>query len=118
MLAKEMGFGVKSLFNATFSAAAATSPPPPVGTIGAAPSTTLESGNDGCSDVTVGSGNGTCGPTNFGGDCNSDPKGAWDANKENIKTLEQCVAKAKPCAMADFVSFSNVPGNADCAPNR
>jgi len=77
-----------------------------------------ESGNDGCSDVTLDSGNGTCGPTNFGGDCNSDPKGAWDANKENIKTLEQCVAKAKPCAMADFVSFSNVPGNADCAPNR
>ena len=41
MLAKEMGFGVKSLFNATFSAAAAASPPPPVGTIGAAPSTAL-----------------------------------------------------------------------------
>ena len=41
MLAKEMGFGVKSLFNATFSAAAAASPPPPVGTIGAALSTAL-----------------------------------------------------------------------------
>jgi hypothetical protein len=71
------------------------SPPPPVGTIL----------------------NGTCGATNFGGDCN-DPKqskGAWDAKAENITTLAECVAKAQPCKQANFVSFSNVPGNADCS---
>ena len=53
-----------------------------------------------------------------GGDCNSEPSGAWNAATEKITSLEECVAKAKDCKMANFVSFSNVPGNADCAPNR
>jgi sucrose-6-phosphate hydrolase SacC (GH32 family) len=70
-----------------------TTPPPPVGTTG----------------------NGTCGATSFGGDCNVDPTGAWNAAAENITTLAACVAKAKGCKMANFVSFSNVPGNADCS---
>lgn len=60
-------------------------------------------------------GNGTCGATNFGGDCNTDPSGAWDAAAAGIKTLDECVAKAKDCKMASFVSFSNVPGNTDCS---
>jgi hypothetical protein len=60
-------------------------------------------------------GNGTCGATSFGGDCNVHPKGAWNAKKLGITTLAQCVAKAKPCKMADYVSFSNVPGNSDCS---
>ena len=69
-------------------------PAPPVGTVG----------------------NGTCGATNFGGDCNADASGAWNAAAEGIGTLEQCVAKAMPCKMASFVSFSNVPGkNTDCS---
>ena len=58
--------------------------------------------------------NGNCAPTNFGGDCNSEPSGAWNAAAEKITSLEECVAKAKECKMANFVSFSNVPGNADC----
>ena len=60
-------------------------------------------------------GNGTCGATNYGGDCNTEPTGAWDAAKENITSLAQCVAKAKSCTMAKFVSFSDAPGNVDCS---
>jgi len=71
----------------------ATAPPPPVGT----------------------KGNGTCGATDFGKDCNVDPTGAWNAQAENITTLEACVAKAKGCKMASFVSFSFVAGNTDCS---
>ena len=63
-------------------------------------------------------GNGTCGATSFGGDCDEDASGAWDAQKEGIATLEQCVAKAKPCAMANFVSFSYVDGNHDVSQNE
>ena len=54
-------------------------------------------------------------PAATGGDCNVQPSGAWNAKTENITTLEQCVAKAKACKMANFVSFSNVPGNSDCS---
>jgi len=71
----------------------ASAPPPPAGTTG----------------------NGTCGGTDFGGDCDSQPKGAWDAAAENITTLAACVAKATPCKMAKFVSFSSVEGNHDCS---
>ena len=54
--------------------------PPPVGTIG----------------------NGTCGATTYGGDCNSDPTGAWDAKKEGILNLTARVAKAQSCKMAKY----------------
>ena len=56
MLARALGAGKKSLLGAVVTAAAPP-PPPPMGT----------------------QGNGTCGPTNYGGDCNVDPAGAWDA---------------------------------------
>jgi hypothetical protein len=92
MLAEAMGIGLKDFYNVSFSEGPAA-PPPPVGTIG----------------------NGTCGATNFGGDCNTEPKGAWDAGKLKIGTLAECVAKAKDCKMANYVSFSNVPGNQDCS---
>jgi hypothetical protein len=70
-------------------ASAAPPPPPPVGTIL----------------------NGTCGPTNFGADCDTTPKGAF----QGIATLAACVAKVKACKMGNFASFSNVPGNQDCS---
>lgn len=92
MLAQAMGFGLKDFYNATISAGPAM-PPPPVGTIG----------------------NGTCGATSFGGNCNIDPKGAWDASKLKIGSLAECVTKAKDCKMANYVSFSDVPGNQDCS---
>ena len=60
-------------------------------------------------------GNGTCGATSYGGDCNADPTGAWNAAQEGILSLSACVAKAKGCSMANYVSFSNVPGNSDCS---
>ena len=60
-------------------------------------------------------GNGTCGSTSYGGDCNAEPSGAWDAAKEGITSLEACVARATGCKMANFVSYSNVPGNSDCS---
>jgi hypothetical protein len=72
---------------------AGSPPPTPVGTIG----------------------NGTCGATNYGGDCNSDPKGAWDAKKEGILNLTACVARAKSCKMANYVSFSLKDWNSDCS---
>lgn len=92
MLAEAMGFGLKDFYNATISAGQ-MAPPPPVGTVG----------------------NGTCGATNFGGDCNKDPKGAWDAAKLKIGSLAECAAKAKGCKMANYVSFSDVTGNHDCS---
>jgi len=65
--------------------------PPPIGTIG----------------------NGTCGATNYGGDCNVSPRGAWKASVEKVHDLPGCVAKARPCAMASYVSFS--AENDDCS---
>ena len=49
----------------------ASEPPPPSGTIG----------------------NGTCGATQYGLDCNTAPRGAWNAKTENITDLAACVAK-------------------------
>ena len=92
MLAKALGAGPKAMLNATTS----SGPPPapaPVGTVG----------------------NGTCGATAFGGDCNVLASGAWNAAQEGIMSLEACVTKAKNCKMANFVSFSNVPENSDCS---
>jgi len=62
-------------------------------------------------------GNGTCGATSFGGDCDKDSKGAWNAKDLNITTLAQCVQKAQTCTQANFVSFSYFPagGNFDCS---
>jgi len=73
-----------AFLSTALTSALATFPSPPVGTTG----------------------NGTCGPTNYGGDCNSDSHGAWDAKANGITTIDQCIAKAKPCAMGNYVSFS------------
>ena len=43
-------------------------------------------------------GNGTRGPTEYGKDCNSDPKGSFPG----MKTLDACVAKLKGCKMANL----------------
>jgi len=92
MLARALGAGKKSLLGAVVTAAAPP-PPPPMGT----------------------QGNGTCGPTNYGGDCNVDPAGAWDARKEGILNLTACVARASGCKKANFVSFSLHGWNSDCS---
>ena len=47
-------------------------------------------------------GNGTCGPTSVGPDCNVAPKGSFPG----FKTLEACVAKLKTCKMATYASWS------------
>jgi hypothetical protein len=92
MLAKALGSGPKSLYTANISSGVPP-PPPPIGTTG----------------------NGTCGATNFGGDCDLDPTGAWDARKEGILNLSACVARARGCKMAKFVSFSLAKWNSDCS---
>ena len=91
MLAKALGAGPKTIYDANVTSG--PPPPPPVGTIG----------------------NGTCGATKYGGDCNTDPTGAWDARKEGILNLTACVAKARGCKMANFVSFSLKDWNSDCS---
>lgn len=58
-------------------------------------------------------GNGTCGATSYGGDCNVAPKGAWHASAFGITTLAQCVAHAKGCKMAEYISFG--PVTDDCS---
>ena len=61
-------------------------------------------------------GSGTCGETlvcNTPDCCDTQPKGSWQAAAHNINTLAECVAKARPCAMGNFVSFSK-PMN-DCS---
>ena len=67
--------------------------PPPIGTIG----------------------NGTCGPTNFGGNCNEDTHGAYDANALGIKSLSACVnyIRGKGCKMGKYVSYS--AATSDCS---
>ena len=92
MLSKALGAGEKSLYAVNVTASAPP-PPPPVGTRG----------------------NGTCGATSFGGDCNVDASGAWDARKEGILNLTACVAKAQGCQMASYVSFSLKDWNSDCS---
>ena len=47
-------------------------------------------------------GNGTCGPTKVGPDCNTAPKGSFPG----YKTLDACVAKLKTCKMATYASWS------------
>lgn len=83
--------GLVSVQVGIFDGPPASAPPPPVGT----------------------KGNGTCGATAFGKDCDVDTRGAWDAHAENIANLSACVAKAKPCKQAEFVSYSSQ--NADCS---
>ena len=92
MLAKALGSGKKSLYAANVTAMPPP-PPPPVGSRG----------------------NGTCGATSFGGDCNLDASGALDARKEGILNLSACVARARGCKMADYVSFSLKDWNSDCS---
>jgi len=47
-------------------------------------------------------GNGTCGPTAYGKDCNADPKGSFPG----MKTIEACVEKLQGCKMATYASAS------------
>ena len=56
---------------------------------------------------------GCCGPTVTGGNCNSDPNGAWGAKAHGITSLAECVAKVKQCSMGHFASFS--AQNDDCS---
>ena len=94
MLANALGSASKSFLNASVSVAGPPPPPAKVGTTGT-----------GSCGVTL-----VCGTPNC---CDVQAKGSWAAAALNISTLGQCVAKAKSCAMADFVSFSK-PQN-DCS---
>ena len=47
-------------------------------------------------------GNGTCGPTKVGLDCNTAPKGSFPG----MKTFGECVTKVKGCKMGNYVAFS------------
>ena len=58
-------------------------------------------------------GNGTCGATSYGGDCDKDERGAWDARQEGIANLTACAARARGCARANYVSFSLA--SSDCS---
>lgn len=61
-------------------------------------------------------GTGTCGVTMVCDTpkcCDIQPTGSMEAAANNISTLAECVAKARPCAMGNFVSFSK-PAN-DCS---
>jgi hypothetical protein len=94
MLATALGSGPKSFFNASVTI---SGPPPPPAKVG----TTAT---------------GTCGVTlvcEKPDCCNTQAKGSWAAAAANISTLAECVAKAKPCSQAAFVSFSQ-PQN-DCS---
>ena len=53
-----------------------------------------------------GDGQGACGITSFGGDCNEATSGAWRARQRGIRTLEHCAAAAEGCKYANYVSFS------------
>jgi len=56
---------------------------------------------------------GNCGPTNFGGDCNSDAVGAWNTTAEGIGSLDACAALCAGCTSCNYVSFSS--GFEDCS---
>ena len=57
--------------------------------------------------------NGTCGNTNYGGDCSVQPRGAWNAKDLNITSVDECVAKCAGCKKCNFISFST--HNSDCS---
>jgi hypothetical protein len=85
-------------------------------TVGSSAPKTIFTATTGQHSPPVGTiGNGTCGATSYGGDCDVLPKGAWHLAAENITDLASCVARAKKCKMADYVSFSDVAGNQDCS---
>jgi hypothetical protein len=94
MLANALGSGPKSFLNATLVGAGPSPPPVKVGMKGT-----------GTCGVTL-----VCAKSNC---CNIQSKGSWDARAENITSLADCVAYAKACSMANFVSYSN-PMN-DCS---
>ena len=94
MLAKALGSGKKSFLNASVTVAG---PPPPPAKVG-----TIDIGSCGVTFV--------CDTPNC---CNVQAKGSWTAAAANISTLAECVARAKSCSMANFVSFSK-PQN-DCS---
>jgi len=51
-------------------------------------------------------GKGTCGVTAVGGTCTEATSGAYDAKKEGITSLAECVAKVKGCSNGNYVSYS------------
>ena len=58
--------------------------------------------------------NGTCGFTNYGGDCNVQDEGAWNTTAEGIRSLAGCVARCeRDCSRCAYVSFSL--GHEDCS---
>ena len=59
--------------------------------------------------------NGTCGHTDWGTDCDREPKGAFDTDKEGIKDLAACVARVSKCQQGLFASFSADPHHHDCS---
>ena len=62
-----------------------------------------------CSTPPVGSvAEGTCGHTDYGGDCDADSSGAFDTRRETpaIKDLADCVARVRKCRQGVFASFS------------
>lgn len=59
-------------------------------------------------------GNGTCGNTNYGGDCSVLDRGAWNTTSEGIASLADCVARCRRgCSKCEFVSLSLK--NEDCS---
>ena len=89
MLARRLGATPRKLFPARISGG----PPPP--TPGAM-------------------GNGTCGATNYGGDCSVLDRGAWNTTSEGISDLASCVARCqRGCSKCEFVSLSLK--NEDCS---
>lgn len=41
-------------------------------------------------------------------DCNTAPRGSWDTSVSGIHSLADCVAKAAPCKMANWVSYGEL----------
>jgi hypothetical protein len=91
MLATQLGGGPRSLHAAAVSGGP---PPTPAGTTG----------------------NGTCGFTSYGRDCNKDDDGAWNTTSEKIHDLPACVERCKKCSQCSYVSLSLE--NEDCRCER
>lgn len=58
-------------------------------------------------------GNGTCGVTTWGDDCDATPLGAWNTTARGITSLADCVAAVAKCSMGNYASFSLE--NNDCS---
>ena len=88
LLAKGLGGDARTLHAGVVSGGP---PPPPLGATG----------------------NGTCGTTTYGGDCNASPRGAWNTTSAHIASVDACAAKCAACSRCNFVSFS--AKNEDCS---